>query len=170
MYLCTNNSGALTQLILILWHPSKKILMTPTLDFRRIFFFDSWQDHDFSLLQRIHTGFWGAHPAIYLRGTGGCFQEVKRPVPEGDHTHLLPRLRMNGGGPPLIHSFDLTLYYFLQTNSWSQHAMTLFFLIPDNSSLSQRSTARHSALFSKYWFRFPTFFSAIMTELITAVK
>jgi hypothetical protein len=77
---------------------------------------------------------------------------------------------MSGGGRPLIHSFALTLYYFLQTNSRSQRTMTLFFLIPDNSFLSQRSTARHSALFSKYWFRFPTFLSPIMTELIMAVK
>jgi hypothetical protein len=44
--------------------------------------------------------------------------------------------------------------------------MTLFFLIPENSFLSPCSTARYFALFSKYWFRFPTFVSAVMTELI----
>jgi hypothetical protein len=48
-----------------------------------------------SLLHSIQTGF-GAHPASYPMGTGGCFSGVKRPRREADHSPLVPKSRMVG--------------------------------------------------------------------------
>jgi hypothetical protein len=42
--------------------------------------FESRWGHDFSLLHVVRTGF-GAHPAAYPMGIGGCF-----PGPEADHS------------------------------------------------------------------------------------
>jgi hypothetical protein len=67
---------------------------------RKAIFFSSEKQY-FSLLRNVQTGS-GIHPAYYSTGTRGCFPGVKRPRSE---VNLVPRLRMSGAIPPLIHAF-----------------------------------------------------------------
>jgi hypothetical protein len=47
----------------------------------------------FSLLHNDHIGY-EAHPASFPMRAGALYPEVKRPGPEADHTHLVPRSRI----------------------------------------------------------------------------
>jgi hypothetical protein len=79
------------------------------LDDRRIEFLFQGKEIDFYFLHSVQSVS-GDHPASHLMGNVGSFLEIKRLG--GDvttHLQLLPRLKLRGSIPPLLHLHGVLL-------------------------------------------------------------
>jgi hypothetical protein len=65
---------------------------------------DSWQKHVTCTFSKLFRPSVGTSKSPILRVTGNIFPFLKPPSPEADRFRLMPRQRMCGGVPTLLHT------------------------------------------------------------------